>query len=53
MGKCEHRFLQSIAFKLFVKIIEIRSENYSMCYAYEPNVPFESPYPFLRPKTVG
>ena len=28
-------------------------QNYFVCYAYEPNVPFESPYSFLRAKTVG
>ena len=28
-------------------------QNYFVCYAYEPNVPIESPYPFLRPKTEG
>ena len=27
-------------------------QNYFVCYPYEPNVPFESPYSFLRAKTV-
>merc|ERR1711893_192521 len=33
--------------------VSYAAQSYFVCYAYEPNVPFESPYPFLRAKTVG
>ena len=33
--------------------VSYAAQNYFVCYAYEPNVPFESPYSFLRAKTVG